>query len=88
MKCKLFAKKIDSYIDGELGQNESSEFEKHFKSCRQCRIDLMSFEKCKSLLSKFSEDKNPPPSIKKIIYEQCDCFEQGVMSCCSPNDKE
>ena len=86
MKCEFFAKNIDSYIDGELDQNESSEFEKHFESCRRCRMDLMSFEKCKSLLRKFSRDKNPPSSIKKYVYEQCGCFEKGGMNCCPPQD--
>jgi anti-sigma factor RsiW len=86
MDCEYFAKEINSYIDGELDQNESSELEKHLESCRQCRADLMSFEKCKSLLHKFARDKNPPSSIKKYVFKQCGCFDKGETNCCSPNE--
>jgi anti-sigma factor RsiW len=80
MNCEEFRKAIDGYLDGELTEKESSEFEQHLEYCQRCRMELMSFEKCIGLMRNFFHDENPPAAIRKKVFEKCcdpkrmDCF--------------
>ena len=84
MNCQEFKTNIESYLDEDLGDKISREFKKHLTSCRKCSIELKSFEKCKQLMGKIFEEKDPPQSIKKAVFEKCGCFKLKNFNCCSP----
>ncbi len=84
MNCQEFKTNIESYLDEDLGEKRSGEFKQHLLSCRQCCIELKSFEKCKRLMGKFFEQKDPPQSIKKNVFEKCGCLNLNNLNCCSP----
>lgn len=88
MNCEEFNKVIDTYLDNELNENQLREFEKHFQSCQRCRMELMSFEKCKRLMQKIFAEENPPVGIRKKIFKETGCCEPNVVSCCTPEKKE
>ncbi|MFQ5627424.1 MAG: anti-sigma factor family protein [bacterium] len=83
MTCEEFAKNIDTYLDGDLDKNSASDFMRHLKSCQRCRMEKMSFEKCKQLLRKFSDEVNPPAAIRKKVFEKLGCCDVDTSSCCS-----
>lgn len=83
MNCEEFKKNIDSYIDQELSKKESNAFEQHLKNCERCKLELMSYEKCKRLIQKFFKDKNPPPTIRKKVFEKCGCIDMKNIDCCA-----
>ena len=84
MNCQEFRKNIDCYLDEDLGKKISLEFKQHLLSCRQCDIELKSFEKCKRLMGKMFTEKDPPQSIKKAVFEKCGCLNLNNLNCCSP----
>jgi anti-sigma factor RsiW len=86
MNCEEFKIVIDEYLDGELKEIDSSEFEQHLESCQRCRKELMSFEKCIRLMRKFFYDENPPATIRKKVFEKC-CDPQRV-AFSPPKNKE
>jgi anti-sigma factor RsiW len=88
MNCEEFNKLIDTYLDEELNENESSEFEKHLESCQRCQMEVMSFEKCKRLIRKIFTEENPPASIRKKIFKKTGCCDPNTLSFCPPEKKE
>lgn len=86
MNCEEFKKGIDEYLDGELKEKESSEFERHLESCQRCRKELMSFEKCIRLMRTFFHDETPPAAIRKKVFERC--CDPKKMACFPPTTKE
>ncbi|UCC78277.1 MAG: zf-HC2 domain-containing protein [Candidatus Zixiibacteriota bacterium] len=73
MNCNEFKSMIDSFLDGELDEKETTEFEIHFTSCNKCHIELESVDKCSKVLRKLLKSENPPQSIKDRVFRE---FEQ------------
>jgi anti-sigma factor (TIGR02949 family) len=87
MNCKEFMKSLDTYLEGELHTSDLQNFEQHFESCEKCKKELMSYEKCIRLINKFFQDKNPPGSLRKNVFEKCGCMDMKNTNCCPPESK-
>jgi anti-sigma factor RsiW len=72
MNCNEFKSNIDLFIDGELDDKETAEFEIHFTSCKDCHMELESLEKCSKVLRGLLKAENPPQSIKNNVFRELD----------------
>jgi anti-sigma factor RsiW len=73
MNCNEFRAIIDSFLDGELDDSETAEFEIHFTSCNECHLELESVNKCSNVLRRILKSEIPPQSIKDKVFRD---FEQ------------
>ncbi len=87
MKCEQFKKNIDTYLEGELGDKESLEFEDHLTTCQQCQMELMSMDRCIKLMQKVMRDADPPDSIRKGVFKKLNCLDMMKM-CCFPHKSD
>ena len=72
MNCKEFKSNIASFIDGELDDKETAEFEVHFTSCQNCRMELESLKKCSTVLRGLLKAETPPRSIQDKVFRELD----------------
>lgn len=70
MNCREFKENIDSYLDGELDDNKTAEFEIHFTSCQNCHTELESLDKCSKVLRRLLKPENPPQSIQDKVFRE------------------
>ena len=70
MNCQEFKSNIDLFIDGELDEKEAAEFEIHFTSCKDCRLELKSLEKCSQVLRGLLKAETPPKSIQDRVFRE------------------
>jgi len=73
--CAQFKNQLDSFLDGELTINESSNIKQHLKSCRNCCLEFKSYDKSVKLMRKIFDDTDPPDSLRKKVFEKCSCFD-------------
>ena len=57
-RCIFFRKKLASYLEGELSEQERKRVENHLEGCERCRKELSSLKEIRTLLSK---KPSPPP---------------------------
>jgi anti-sigma factor (TIGR02949 family) len=74
MNCNEFKATIDSFLDGELDDKETAEFEIHFTSCKNCHMELESLDKCSKVLRRLFKAENPPQTIQDKVFRE---LEQG-----------
>lgn len=72
MNCREFKESIGSFLDGELDDKETAEFEIHFTSCQKCHMELESLKKCSNVLRELLKDKVPPKSIQNKVFREID----------------
>lgn len=72
MNCNEFRATIGSFLDGELDDKASAEFEIHFTSCDKCRMELESLDKCSKVLRRLLKAENPPQTIKDKVFRELD----------------
>lgn len=70
MRCDEFKEKADAYLEKELPKHEIIEFENHLRSCRDCRMEIESIQKSIDMMKNIFSDKNPPPEIKKKVFDK------------------
>lgn len=87
MRCREFTDIADAYLERELSDNESIEFENHLQSCRNCKIEMESIKKGIYIMKNIFSDKKPPSEIKKMIFEKACCDEKERRLCC-PSENE
>jgi len=72
MNCHEFRAAIGSFLDGELDDKATAEFEIHFTSCNKCHMELQSLDKCSKVLRRLLKDENPPNTIKDKVFRELD----------------
>ena len=72
MNCSEFKATIGSFLDDELDEKETAEFEIHFTSCRYCHMELESLDKCAKVLRRLLKPENPPQSIQDKVFRELD----------------
>ena len=72
MNCDEFRAFIDSFLDGELDDENAAMFEIHFTSCTKCRVELESFDKCSKVLRRLLKPENPPSAIQDKVFRELD----------------
>jgi len=70
MNYENFKIKFDQYLEKELNENETKEFELHLGSCMSCKKELMGLNKCIRIMNKLYKDEDPPETIRKIVYDR------------------
>jgi anti-sigma factor RsiW len=86
--CDQFKSRIDSFLDGELTLKELSLVKQHMKSCRSCCLEFRSYDKSVRIMRKIFDDTDPPDSLRKRVFEECDCNDPGGIKCCPPKDEK
>jgi len=71
MNCEEFNKLIDTYLDNDLNDEKSEEFEQHLSSCQQCCRELKSVNKCIDVMRKMYKEAEPPGSIRENVFKKC-----------------
>jgi len=66
MNCKEVVKSVHEYLDGELTQEITAQFEKHLQECQPCQKFLQSYRKTIQLLKKTWDKEMPLEPSKKI----------------------
>ncbi len=84
MKCDEFKESIDIYLESELNNEDTRNFENHLGDCEQCARELQSLEKCARLFRKIVKDEDPPEVIRKAVFDKCGC--KDLSGCCPPQD--
>ncbi len=54
MSCRQAAKTIQAYIDNELDDDRSALLERHLDACRDCGLELDTYEEIKAALGRQS----------------------------------
>jgi anti-sigma factor RsiW len=88
MNCTECKHAMEPYLDGELTKQEASAFEQHLASCEECRIDMMSMDKCINVMRTVLEDIPPPDSLRAGVFEKLRCCDMESMCCAPPENKE
>ena len=66
--CK-FEKKINAYIDGELGKAEFTEMKAHLASCLSCQNEIREINKVNAALAEYEDEDVPEHIIDNILKE-------------------
>jgi anti-sigma factor RsiW len=72
MNCIEFRANIDSYLDNDLDDTKTAEFEIHFTACDKCRLELESLDKCSKVLRTILKAETPPHTIKDKVFRELD----------------
>jgi len=65
MSCRQAAKVLQSFLDGELDSDRSSSLEHHLEACRDCGLELETYEEIKAALSRRSFEL-PPDVMQRL----------------------
>ena len=64
--CK-FEKKINAYIDGELGKAEFTEMKAHLASCLSCQQEIREINKVNAALAEYEDEDVPEHIVENIL---------------------
>jgi anti-sigma factor RsiW len=87
MRCQDIKDRADAYLEKELREDESIEFEDHLRACRNCQMEMQSIIKCIDMMKNVFSDKKPPSEIKKMVREKACCDEKERRLCCPPENE-
>jgi anti-sigma factor RsiW len=82
MTCEEFEELMTAYLEGELPPHKRQIFEEHIGSCKQCQEEMSRYENCTRIFRKFVRDEDPPATLRKAVFERCDC--ENPSDCCPP----
>ncbi len=66
MNCSDVRELINAYIDGELGQFEAHQVERHIDKCESCREETEQFRKTSALIAEYGRETAPASLINDI----------------------
>jgi anti-sigma factor (TIGR02949 family) len=70
MNCIEFKATINSFLDSELNDKETAEFEMHFTSCNKCHMELESLDKCSKVLRRLLKAEKPPETLRDKVFRE------------------
>jgi RNA polymerase sigma-70 factor (ECF subfamily) len=77
MRCGKHLERISQYLDGELGEKECMEVERHLAECPDCAACLDSMRKTIRLCKEMGKEKIPPEAAKRL--------RESLLACLSGN---
>ncbi len=68
MDCSYFARRINNYIDGELGYVEVAELQQHLSFCESCAAEITRLSEVRTALAKWGQlELAPPPGFAERV---------------------
>lgn len=67
MDCTHFQELINTYLDGDLGQQVKVELETHMHDCANCTAEISDWEMCRRTLCETFPDQPPPGELWEKI---------------------
>jgi anti-sigma factor RsiW len=69
MVCESWKTKLDTYLDGELSENEMGTFDAHVRSCPSCSADALTRVQMKRAIHAAGKRFTPGPEFRKRIQQ-------------------
>lgn len=77
MNCRIIQRRLASYIDGELSNEETLKVREHLKSCKLCTSEFESQKRIKELVASLPQ-REPSREFEQSLFAQLSAF--GVMN--------
>ena len=72
MRCKDFMPFLDTYVDGEVDDFDSTQFEMHLQSCQPCRSAVVFRQRMKDEFRSCLSEEKAPDSLRERILDSLD----------------
>src|ERR1700693_5241833 len=69
MVCESWKAKLDTYLDGEVPQEEMRTFDAHVRNCRSCSADALSRVQLKRAIQVAGKGFTPGAEIRKRMQQ-------------------
>ena len=69
MVCESWNEKLDTYLDGELGEAETRSFDAHVRACHSCSVDALTRVQLKRTIQVVGRRFTPSAEFRRRVRQ-------------------